>query len=205
MIVTPMRSHPFSAFFALFLSAAALSISSCTGLFSGVFGQDNPALFLEVEPLYSLPLPKSRQHFLLVQGVGGRFSHDETQTWSFDWSMPVGTPVPAAREGVVESVRHAPREEGIPLELRRANYVRIRHEDGTVGVYAHIDSPLVSVGERIAVGKIIARSGNTGFSTQPHLHFHVEKKGRSIPIAFRDCDEPLGIPRVGKLYQGTWR
>lgn len=181
-----------------------LPTASCTGLFSNVFGQDDPALFVQVPPLYRLPLPKSRQHFLLVQGIGGRFSHSGDQTWAFDWSMAMHTPVPAARAGVVVEVRAEPEDRALPLTLRHANFVRIRHEDGTVGVYAHIDSSVIRPGAKVRPGDIIASSGNTGYSTQPHLHFHVEKNNRSIPIAFLDVKDPDGIPRVGKLYTGSW-
>lgn len=186
------------------LLVLALSLAACTTLFSNVFGQDDPALFTATPALYRLPLPAGRQHFLLVQGVGGQFSHGVEQSWAFDWAMPTGTPVPAARAGVVAAVRNVRESRSLPFDQRRANYVRIRHADGTVAVYAHIDTTWVAVGREVQAGESIALSGNTGYSTQPHLHFHVELNGRSLPVAFQDVADSLGIPRVGKLYQGTW-
>ncbi|RMH59862.1 MAG: M23 family metallopeptidase [Candidatus Hydrogenedentota bacterium] len=187
----------------LLVLSLMLLLSGCTGLFSNILHQDNPALFVRVDPLYHLPLPHTREYFLLVQGVGGEFSHTGNETYAFDWSMPVGTPIPAARDGVVVFVRNRPYDRMVPLEKRIANVVKVRHRDGTVGVYAHLDTTSIRIGTHVRVGDIIGHSGNTGYSTRPHLHFHVEKDGRSIPIAFVDVDDPLGIPRVGKLYQGS--
>lgn len=195
-----MRSYPFSAVWALFLSLLAVG---CTGLYSQVFHQDDPALFTPVAPLYRMPLAPGHRQYLLAQGVGGRFTHTDSQTWAFDWTMPRGTPVPAARGGTVVSVRCVTTRDTRPLCERRANEVRVRHADGTVAVYAHIDSTCLKAGDVLSAGDTVALSGNTGFSTHPHLHFHVEKNGRSIPIAFIDCDDPNGIPRAGSLYHGS--
>ncbi len=177
-----------------------LSLSACTGLFSTVFGQDNPGLFVHVEPHYRLPFANSRNHHLLVQGVGGRFSHTDSGAWAFDWSMPTGTPVLAARDGVVSSLRIGPEDRSLPLEKRPSNFVRVRHGDGTIACYAHLDSVCVVVKQRIQTGEQLGWSGNTGFSTQPHLHFQVESGTVTIPISFVDVDDPAGIPRAGRFY-----
>ena len=74
--------------------------------------------------------------------------------------------------------------------LDRANHVRVLHDDGTMALYAHLDLASVSVrpGARIRAGQQIARSGNTGFSSGPHLHFVVQKaygdSMLSIPFRF---------------------
>lgn len=166
-----------------------------------MFGQDDPKLFANVrpEPIYNLPFPKTRGRYLLVQGVGGQFSHKGS--WAFDWSMPVGVPILAARDGVVISCRgDVIRNRDLPIEERPSNFVRIRHEDGSVAAYVHLDTMSVVVGQRVRAGEAIGGSGNTGYSTQPHLHFHVERDGKTIPIAFRDVDDTHGIPRVGRFY-----
>jgi len=74
--------------------------------------------------------------------------------------------------------------------LDQADVVEIIHSDGTIGVYAHLhwDSIRVRIGEHIARGQYIADSGNTGFSSGPHLHFAVVRNAGgtnvSVPIQF---------------------
>jgi murein DD-endopeptidase MepM/ murein hydrolase activator NlpD len=73
--------------------------------------------------------------------------------------------------------------------------VVIRHEDGTFGQYLHLqkDGALVEVGQHVKAGAVIARSGHTGNSTTPHLHFavFVNKDGNlktSLPIRWKTRD-----------------
>ena len=56
-------------------------------------------------------------------------------------------------------------------------WVRIKHEDGTVSLYGHIESFMVQVGQRVTAGDEIAKMGNRGFSTGPHLHFEIWEGG----------------------------
>jgi murein DD-endopeptidase MepM/ murein hydrolase activator NlpD len=83
----------------------------------------------------------------------------------------------------------------------------IQHSDGTIGNYAHLlkHGVRVSVGQKIAAGAVIGLSGNTGFSSGPHLHFSVfkTKDGRereSIPIRFGAANEAAGRLVSGKVY-----
>ncbi|MGH8335412.1 MAG: M23 family metallopeptidase, partial [Gammaproteobacteria bacterium] len=75
------------------------------------------------------------------------------------------------------------------------NFVRVLHDDGTMGVYLHLKQGSVSVreGQRVAVGSPLALSGNTGNSSGPHLHFVVQRNTGeglvSIPYQFI---QPLG-------------
>jgi murein DD-endopeptidase MepM/ murein hydrolase activator NlpD len=95
-----------------------------------------------------------------------------------DFPAPMGTPVLAARSGVVTITRYV---EGY------GNMVAIRHELGMSTVYAHLSAFLVHEGERVAFGQPIGRVGSTGESTGPHLHFEVRVRGAPIdPLpAFR--------------------
>ena len=74
--------------------------------------------------------------------------------------------------------------------LTRANQVRILHDDGTMAVYAHLQPNSVRVqrGAKIARGQWIANSGNTGYSSGPHLHFVVQLNAgmslESLPFRF---------------------
>ena len=100
----------------------------------------------------------------------------------------VTTTVLAARDGVVMEIAAG--------DPRSGTSVRVLHDDGSMAVYAHLQagSIPVSVGERVDAGQRIAHSGNTGFSTAPHLHFAVQANAgmqlRSIPFRmFTDAGE----------------
>ena len=143
---------------------------------------------LDVE--YLLPLQQSRSR--VDQGFGGRFSHgDEQNRYALDFAADVGTPVLAARAGTVMQVESDFSKAGLKQEKYggRANFVRILHDDGTMGLYAHLklDGVLVRVGQRVQAGQQIGLSGNTGFTTGPHLHFAVQvNRGmRLLSIPFR--------------------
>jgi murein DD-endopeptidase MepM/ murein hydrolase activator NlpD len=129
----------------------------------------------------------------LIQGYGGAETHIASMRYSLDFGMPEGTPVLAARPGVVLYVQDGFREGGAdPSLLERANLVVVAHADGTMASYGHLRRGLeVSVGEEVVEGQLLGHSGRTGFAGQPHLHFHVGLRmlgepGRTIPIRMRD-------------------
>ncbi|MGB5690717.1 MAG: M23 family metallopeptidase, partial [Woeseiaceae bacterium] len=84
-----------------------------------------------------------------------------------------------------------------------ANIVRVLHDDGTFAVYAHLNwnSIRVNPGERVHAGQYIADSGNTGFSSGPHLHFAVQRNVgmfvESLPVTFRGPGDSSINPRSG--------
>ncbi|QII07501.1 M23 family metallopeptidase [Rhodococcoides fascians A25f] len=85
-----------------------------------------------------------------------------------DVANAIGTPIYAVADGkVIDSGPAA----GFGM------WVRLQHADGTITVYGHIDSTLVTVGQDVMAGDQIARMGNRGFSTGPHLHFEVHLPG----------------------------
>lgn len=139
---------------------------------------------------YLLPL---RQRTVRVdQGYDGRFSHVDPQNrYALDFAAEEGTPVVAAREGVVMQVEGDFDKAGLNQEKYggRANFVRIVHDDGTMALYAHLkpEGVLVRVGQRVRAGQQIGLSGNTGFTTGPHLHFaiQVNRGMRLLSIPFR--------------------
>jgi murein DD-endopeptidase MepM/ murein hydrolase activator NlpD len=85
-----------------------------------------------------------------------------------DIAGPVGTPILAAADGVVKDAG--------PIS-GFGQWVRLVHADGTITVYGHVDSYSVRVGQRVQAGQQIARMGNRGESTGPHLHFEVWNPG----------------------------
>jgi murein DD-endopeptidase MepM/ murein hydrolase activator NlpD len=125
--------------------------------------------------------------------------------------MPVGTQVLAAREGVVMDVEEDFNRAGTDLQkfMDKANHVRILHDDGTMALYAHLDLASVSVrpGARVKAGQLIARSGNTGFSTGPHLHFVIQQnvgmEMRSLPFRFHQAGAEPRPPEESLLLNGV--
>ena len=157
--------------------------------------------------LYALPYAAGRSYRVL-QGYGSRFSHKGLEEFAVDFDMPEGTPVHAARDGVVaRAVEVHTRgcwEDGCG---RYANYIVILHEDGTTGEYYHLekDGALVEVGDHVTRGQLIGLSGNTGHTTMPHLHFAVYRAAiwgntQSIPVRFESRDGVVNRPRRGARY-----
>ncbi len=144
--------------------------------------------------------------FRIGQAFGGEFSHSEPSSYhAVDIAMPIGTPVHAARSGVVMDMARFFHGAGEDLKRygQRANFIRILHDDGTMAVYAHLDYEGVRVreGQHVERGQLIGKSGNTGFTTGPHLHFVIQKNRDmnlvSVPFEF-EGDNGQGVrPRAG--------
>lgn len=124
---------------------------------------------------------------------------DPSSRYAIDFVMPVGTHVFAARDGVVIEVASDFFEHGTDLKADgpRANVVRVLHDDGTMSLYGHLNWNSIRVvpGQKVARGEYLADSGNTGFTTGPHLHFVVQRNRGgalvSVPIEFAG---PAGAP-----------
>lgn len=153
----------------------------------------------------------SGQRFPISQGIDDASTHtDNGNQYAVDIVMPEGTPVLAARGGVVMDVEDDFHGGGRHEErfLPRANQVRILHDDGSMAQYAHLapNSVRVRPGQRIQSGRWIADSGNTGYSSGPHLHFVVQQNVgmalESLPFRFRtragvmDPDRPQMLDGV---------
>jgi murein DD-endopeptidase MepM/ murein hydrolase activator NlpD len=145
---------------------------------------------------YALPFYPGTK-FTLDQGFGGAHSHHDGQTrFSLDLDVPEGTPVLAARDGVVMQVEEDFHGNGVNpgRYADRANYVRVVHADGSMALYAHLapGSTLYKPGDHVRTGDFLGKSGNTGFSTGPHLHFSVQRNAgmelRSIPFRMQGVD-----------------
>lgn len=155
---------------------------------------------------YRMPFGGSERR-VLSQGVGGRHSHSGPSKWSFDFAMPWGTPVLAARAGTVVEVVEGQLSGGTtPRFYDKANRVTVLHTDGTLAMYAHLrHGAVVSVGEAVKTGDLLGFSGDTGYSTGPHLHFMVWKRQpdltlASVPIRFHDGSREGVIPSPGLAY-----
>lgn len=139
-------------------------------------------------------------------------SHTGVQAFAFDFGLPAGTPVRAARGGVVEWLQGtqtatfdptapvSPTNQPFPDgDLRNwGNAVRIRHLGGFTSWYFHlqVNSISVNVGDQVEAGQPIALSGNTGRSSGAHLHFQVQADsadwGQTVAITLGDCEVPTG-------------
>jgi murein DD-endopeptidase MepM/ murein hydrolase activator NlpD len=125
---------------------------------------------------YAMPFKPGR--YVVMQGPRGSYSHfagSESEN-AVDWTVPEGTVVCAAREGRVVGVREDSTVGGPNRKLRPlANYVIIKHADGTFADYVHLKTggALVKMGDEVTVGQPIGLSGQTGFTSAPHLHFSV--------------------------------
>jgi murein DD-endopeptidase MepM/ murein hydrolase activator NlpD len=157
--------------------------------------------------LYRLPYGDDVS-FPIIQGYGAKLSHRGPERYTLDFGMPVGTRVHAARDGVVVLVEDS-HDKGCASEEcgRYANFVVVLHADGTTGEYFHLErgSVEVRVGDRVQRGQWLARSGNTGFSTAPHLHFGVYRTDRelgneSLAVRFETRSGAINEPRSGAHY-----
>ncbi|MEU6185709.1 M23 family metallopeptidase [Nocardia sp. NPDC047038] len=81
-----------------------------------------------------------------------------------DFGDPLGAPIAAVTDGVVIEAGPA---SGFGL------WVRVQQDDGTIGVYGHVNDILATVGQQVRAGDVIATVGNRGYSTGPHLHYEV--------------------------------
>jgi murein DD-endopeptidase MepM/ murein hydrolase activator NlpD len=150
-------------------------------------------------PLYRLPYPDGHA-YTITQAPGGYLTTHLTPAsrYAVDFAMPEGTPVLAARAGVVAEAegRHGSGADDDPL-TDSGNYVRVHHADGTIATYAHLRHAglAVAVGEMVEAGRLLGYSGTTGFSSGPHLHFAVSRMERSgeisLPVTFY-----VGVPPV---------
>ena len=130
--------------------------------------------------------------FLITQAYPTRITHGTLDSlYAVDIALPDETPVYAAREGMVINLRHDSfRGAASAVMLDQANMVEILHDDGTIGMYAHLhwDSVRVQPGQYVRRGEYIADSGATGFTTGAHLHFAVLRnaglQAESVPIQF---------------------
>jgi murein DD-endopeptidase MepM/ murein hydrolase activator NlpD len=141
--------------------------------------------------LYAMPFGGSEPRNL-VAGFGSP-THLAENFYSLDFAMPEGTPVLAARGGVVVIVQDGYTEGGLQADLiEKSNLVVVVHSDGTLGSYGHLKPGLAVVaGDSVSEGQRLGFSGSTGFSGMPHLHFHVGKRmtggeGRTIRVRFKD-------------------
>ena len=151
-------------------------------------------------------LPFEAAHLRVDQAPNGRFSHqDEENRDAVDFALAEGTLILAAREGTVMQVQDGFHRNGQDRQRdgNRANFIRVLHSDGSMALYAHLQAGGMRVrpGQAVQAGQPLGLSGNSGFSTAPHLHFVVQvNRGmglRSVPVRIFTARGQLQFAREG--------
>lgn len=164
-------------------------------------------------------IPFKKRPIKIGQGFHGKSHRDwpedqEDMTYSLDFLLPEGTKLFASRDGEVTKVKdtgkknysgkdHAKGEEAYKNYM---NEIEIKHNDGTYASYAHLKNKgsFVKVGDKVKQGQIIGLSGNTGWSSAPHLDFSVYKKDykeykiKTIRFKFEDYNDRLEDKKIKK-------
>jgi murein DD-endopeptidase MepM/ murein hydrolase activator NlpD len=156
--------------------------------------------------IYNLPFEDKKKVFLIQAYESKMFSHKDER--ALDFKVKNGTKICAAREGIVSSVREDSDKGGLKDEnISDGNYVIIKHDDGSMAHYWHLqkDGVLVNIGDTVKAGQPIGLSGNTGYSAFPHLHFEVQgydASGNYKQLATRFyTDKGVIYLRPGKFYK----
>ena len=159
---------------------------------------------------YQVPYSSSKG-YKVTQGFNGKFSHTgDYNKYAVDIAMDVGTSLTAVRSGTVVLVKDDYHMSGTTRYfLDKANGIQILHDDGTIAVYAHIlmDTAMVKEGDKVVQGQRLARSGSSGFSTGPHLHFVITRnaglKNVAIPFKFMGSDGNAFTPKKAMIIVGS--
>ena len=162
----------------------------------------------ETEPTITSILPPFIDYkpMRVSQSFNGKFSHSRRDNrYAVDISMPVGTKITAVKEGLVIHTKDDYAHSGIssPFFFDKANLVEILHDDGTFALYGHLllGGVHVKVGDKVSAGQVIGLSGNTGYSTGPHLHFVIRYndngKTSAVPFKFLQTDNKPITPKAG--------
>jgi hypothetical protein len=203
---TVALTGPKTTVLAIFTPISASAPCSCLGSYFWEYGR----MLTATPTAYSYLLPYRDGPYQVIQGAHGAFSHTigTADAEAIDFAMPVGTKIYAARAGTVIAFRSDSMIGGPDKKwTSEANYVIIKHDDGTLAEYLHIqhNGVLVHLGDRVTTDQAIALSGNTGYTTEPHLHFAVftvqaGSTSRSLPIVFQRLMGPEFTPSEGSYY-----
>jgi murein DD-endopeptidase MepM/ murein hydrolase activator NlpD len=175
---------------------AQLSDSAIRELKSGRTVNDNSYV-------YWLPFEPGSRYFL-VQGWESKHSHKDEL--SLDFRMKPGTKIFAAREGIVVEMKEDSDKGGLKDEyLDDGNHIVIQHDDGSYAGYWHLqlNGAQVTIGDRVNKGQYIGKSGNTGYSAFPHLHFYVYARQGDLKTLATRFVTTNGVRylRPGKFYK----
>lgn len=153
---------------------------------------------------YALPFLKGKRYKIL-QGQNTNFTHKGSKSkYAIDFKMNVGQTVCAMKDGVVVAIKEDSNKGGSNKKyLNDGNYVMLYHKDGLFTQYVHLrkDGVIVNKGDVVKKGQPIAYSGNTGMSTEPHLHFGVYE---ATPMGFTSIPYILDSIPTKKYKKGKY-
>jgi murein DD-endopeptidase MepM/ murein hydrolase activator NlpD len=168
-------------------------LNSCASTSSANFKNEPCENYIDNnKSFYVLPFLPGEKH-KLIQGNCEKnenpWTHFGSMRYAYDFEMPIGTTIIAARKGTVIFVRDEFTDNDHGKD--QGNAIVIVHEDGTIALYGHMTykGSKVKVGQIVQQGEAIALSGNSGESPFPHLHFQVNECGdfekcETLPITF---------------------
>ena len=158
---------------------------------------------------YGLPF-KLGSRVIISQGFNGKATHSGRSRYAVDFVADEGTPIYAARGGKVIATEASFDQGGFDKSFGKyANYITIEHTDHTMGKYYHLlqGGVKVKVGAYVTKGQFIGLSGNTGYTSGPHLHFGVYKvesdyrTTTTVPFSFVTNRGIVDAPKKGDVFK----
>jgi murein DD-endopeptidase MepM/ murein hydrolase activator NlpD len=144
----------------------------------------------------------------LSQGIRG-VTHRGRMEYAYDIAASIGTPLYAMRSGRVIGLQDKyPDTGGGADKITKFNYIMLEHDGGYRSAYMHLQQGFRSkvnlkAGDRVEAGQLMGFSGNSGWSTGPHLHVELQKPGaayqftKTVPFAIAGNCDPQTIARAG--------
>lgn len=153
----------------LYVAPPILALAPAAG--SGSMEEAGPS----IPHRWPLSVPSYRTRGMVLMDTTGEEVHP-----GIDLAVPEGSDVRASGGGVVERTG---------TDSSYGLFVLLQHPSAYETMYGHLSRVLVSRGDSVKAGQVIALTGNTGRSTAPHLHFEIRRYGRSV--------DPLSLVREG--------